>query len=117
MDGKLEGRAWQDSDYGGWIVEHYRRGVRHGYSIELSPLSRMATSTRRCPEDLYRVSLWLYGTCVGLGYKGLQGGGAIIGKCHDNKISDTQAVVLMPGHRDALRGVVVDDLFGAESQS
>jgi len=111
LDGRLEGRAWQDSEYGGWTVEHYRKGLRHGYSVELSPLARIAATARRNPEDLYRVSLWVNGKTVGSGYKGLQGGCAIIGRTHQKTISDPQAVILMPGHRDALRGAVVDDTF------
>ena len=39
------------------IVYGRRRGLRHGYSVELSPLARIAATARRSPEDLYRLSL------------------------------------------------------------
>ena len=39
---------------------------------------------------LFRVFLWVSGRPVGLGYKGTQGGGAIIGRTHQQKISDPQ---------------------------
>ena len=37
-----------------FLVILYRRGLRHGYSVELSPLARIAGASRRNPEDLYR---------------------------------------------------------------
>ena len=60
-----------------------------------------------------RVSLWVCGTCVGLGYKGLQGGGAIIGKYHNDKISDTQVAAgshmfwLCPHFTNLLRWILL----------
>ena len=63
------------------------------------------------------MSLWVNGEPVGFGYKGLQGGGALIGRIENKTISDPQvlflnfsfsishlivtfqAVILMPGHR------------------
>ena len=37
-----------------------------------------------------RVSLWVHGKPVGFGYKGLQGGGTLIGRTHNKTISDPQ---------------------------
>ena len=39
------------------ILYACRRGLRHGYSVELSPLARIAATARRNPEDLYRFFL------------------------------------------------------------
>jgi len=110
LDGKLDGRVITDNDYGGFEVCYFKQGQRHGYCLDLGPYVHFSSQGDK-PENLKRFSFYRQGEIVGKSYRGMLGGGFMIGKMEGETISDREAVIVMPGHTTAVRGVVLQDQF------
>jgi len=110
VDGHLDGRAIKDNDYGGWEVAYFKYGLQHGYCLDLGPYVHFSSHGEKS-ENLRRFSLYRQGIVQGKSYRGMLGGGFMIGQMEGETISDREAVIVMPGHTTAVRGVVFQDQF------
>jgi len=108
INGLLEGRVLTTTVWGGLEVCHYKRGVRHGYYVDLGPHVHFPGVR---PDTLRRFLLYVKGEAAGLAYRGTMGGGFMVGQQEQGNICDRNAVVVLPGHKTAYKGVVHQDKF------
>ena len=72
------------------MLTFYMHGIKHGASVEFGPI-REKNFMKFC---LYQ-----------------NGGGSMVGKVFEEKISDHHAALVLPDHKTAFTGVVVEDEF------
>ena len=102
VEGLLNGLVQTDNDYGGYVLTFYKHGTKHGASVEFGPIRE---------KNFMKFCFYQNGDPVGVCFKATIGGGFMVGKMFEEKISDHHATLVLPDHKTAFTGVVVEDEF------
>eukprot|EP00092_Neocalanus_flemingeri_P050076 GFUD01057758.1.p1 GENE.GFUD01057758.1~~GFUD01057758.1.p1 ORF type:complete len:470 (-),score=76.19 GFUD01057758.1:206-1615(-) len=102
IHGLLDGFAKTDNEYGGCEEAFYKNGLKHGVAVEFGPIRS---------KNFMKCCFYQNGEPAGKCFKAMIGGGFMLGKMYDDKISDNKAVIVLPDYKDAMIGIVVEDDF------